>query len=106
MRVYRDEDADLAIVRGRKVAMLGYGNQGRAQALNLRDSGVAEIVIGLREGSPSRPRAAADGFRMMGRAAASAWADLVMMLTPDETHGNVYAQDVAPHLRKCGALCL
>ena len=104
MRVYRDEDADLAIIRGRKVAVLGYGNQGRAQALNLRDSGVAEIVIGLREGSPSRPRAAADGFRMMNRAAASGWADLVMMLTPDETHGIVYAEDVAPHLREGAAL--
>src|SRR3982751_140374 len=103
MRVYRDEDADLAIIRGRKVAVLGYGNQGRAQALNLRDSGVADIVIGLREGSPSRPRAAADGFRMMNRAAASGWADLVMMLTPDETHGIVYAEDVAPRLREGAA---
>ena len=54
MRVYRDEDADLAVVRGRRVAVLGYGNQGRAQALNLRDSGVAALVIGLRDGAPSR----------------------------------------------------
>src|SRR6185295_17367143 len=100
MRVYRDEDADPGLIRGKRVAVLGYGNQGRAQALNLRDSGVAELVVGLREGSPSRPRAAADGFRMLNRAAASGWADLVMMLTPDETHGLVYAEDVAPHLRE------
>jgi ketol-acid reductoisomerase len=104
MRVYRDEDADLSIVRGRRVAVLGYGNQGRAQALNLRDSGVAELVIGLREAAPSATRAMADGFRVMAPAEASGWADLVMMLTPDEVHGAVYADDVAPHLREGGAL--
>src|SRR3954466_2895683 len=86
MRVYRDEDADLAIVRGRKVAVLGYGNQGRAQALNLRDSGVAALVVGLREDAPTRAAAGADGFEIMTPGAASGWADLVMMLTPDETH--------------------
>jgi ketol-acid reductoisomerase len=104
MRVYRDEDADLAIVRGRKVAVLGYGNQGRAQALNLRDSGVAALAVGLREGAPSGARAAADGFAVMTPEAASGWADLVMMLTPDEVHGAVYAEHVAPHLREGGAL--
>jgi ketol-acid reductoisomerase len=104
MRVYRDEDADLSIVRGRKLAVLGYGNQGRAQALNLRDSGVAELVVGLRVDAPSRARAAADGFTIMTMAEAAGWADLVMMLTPDETHGAVYAGAVAPHLREGGAL--
>src|SRR4051812_42161395 len=103
MRVYRDEDADLAIVRGRRVAVLGYGNQGRAQALNLRDSGVTELAIGLRDGAPSAARAAAEGFRVMSPDAASGWADLVMMLTPDEVHGRVYAEAVAPHLRGAGA---
>ena len=104
MRVYRDEDADLSIVRGRRVAVLGYGNQGRAQALNLRDSGVAELVIGLRDEAPSRARAAADGFPLMTPAEASGWADLLMMLVPDEVHGAVYAEAVAPHLRQGGAL--
>src|SRR5689334_3889224 len=104
MRVYRDDEIDLDLIRARKVAILGYGNQGRAQALNLRDSGVTELVVGLREGSPSRPRAAADGLRLMTRAAASAWADIVMLLTPDETHGQVYADDVAPNLRQGGAI--
>jgi ketol-acid reductoisomerase len=104
MRSYRDEDADLSIVRGRKVAVLGYGNQGRAQALNLRDSSVAELVVGLREEAPSRGRVAADGFRLMTPAEAAGWADLVMMLTPDETHGAVYAEAVAPHLREGAAL--
>src|SRR3954447_14513221 len=78
MRVYRDEDADLAIIRGRKVAVLGYGNQGRAQALNLRDSGVAALVTGVREAAPSRAAAGADGFEIMTLGAASEWADLVM----------------------------
>ena len=104
MRVYRDEDADLSLVRGRRVAVLGYGNQGRAQALNLRDSGVAELVIGLPDGAASRTRAEADGFPIMAPAEASAWADLVMMLTPDEGHAAVYAEAVAPHLRQGGAL--
>jgi ketol-acid reductoisomerase len=104
MRVYRDEDADLSIVRGCKLAVLGYGNQGRAQALNLRDSGVTELVVGLREGAPSRARAAADGFTIMAMVEAAGWADLAMMLTPDETHGAVYAEAVAPHLREGGAL--
>ena len=104
MRVYRDEDADLSVVRGRRLAVLGYGNQGRAQALNLRDSGVAELVIGLREGAPSRERAAADGFPVATPTEACAGADLVMMLAPDEVHGHVYAEAVAPHLRQGGAL--
>lgn len=104
MRVYRDEDADLELIRGRRVAILGYGNQGRAQALNLRDSGVAELVVGLPEGAASRMRADADGFRTLDPTAASAWADLVMLLTPDETHGDVYAEYVAPRLREGGAL--
>jgi ketol-acid reductoisomerase len=104
MRVYRDEDAELGIVRGRRVAVLGYGNQGRAQALNLRDSGVAELAVGLRDGAPSRARAEADGFPLMTPAEAAGWANLVMMLVPDEVHGKVYADEVAPHLREGGAL--
>ena len=104
MRVYRDEDADLALVRGRKVAVLGYGNQGRAQALNLRDSGVAELVIGLRDGAPTRARAEADGFPIDIPAEAAGAADLVMLLAPDEVHGRIYAEAIAPHLRQGGAL--
>jgi ketol-acid reductoisomerase len=104
MRVYFDADADLSIIRSKRVAILGYGNQGRPQALNLRNSGVSEIAIGLGESSPSRARAAADGFQLMNRADAAAWADLVMLLVPDEAHGRVYAEDVATHLREGGAL--
>ncbi len=103
MHVYRDEDADLALIRGRRVAVIGYGNQGRAQALNLRDSDVA-VTIGLPEGSASRERAGADGFDVMTAGQAAAKADVVVMLAADERHAQIYAEEVAPHLREGGAL--
>lgn len=103
MRVYFDADADPALVRARRVAILGYGNQGRAQALNLRDSGVA-IIVALPDGSPSRARAEGDGFDVMTAAEASARADLAVMLAADEDHGRIYAQEVAPNLREGAAL--
>src|SRR3954468_4207778 len=103
MHVYRDEDADLALIRGRRVAVLGFGNQGRAQALNLRDSGVA-VTIGLPVESGSRARAAADGFDVMTAAEASQQADLVVMLAADERHGRIYAQEVEPNLGQGAAL--
>jgi ketol-acid reductoisomerase len=103
MRVYFDADADLALVRARRVAVLGYGNQGRAQALNLRDSGVA-VIVALPQGSKGREQAAADGFDVMTAAEASARADLVVMLAADEDHGRIHAREVAPHLREGAAL--
>src|SRR5438067_7138432 len=103
MQVYRDADADLAIVRARRVAVVGYGNQGRAQALNLRDSGVA-VAIGLPAGSASRARAAADGFDIMTAAEAAEGSDLAMMLAADEDQGRIYAEEVAPNLRDGAAL--
>ncbi|HYE29686.1 MAG TPA: ketol-acid reductoisomerase [Allosphingosinicella sp.] len=103
MRVYLDADADLALIRARKVAVVGYGNQGRAQALNLRDSGVA-VLVGLPEGSASRGRAGADGFDVMTASEAAARADLVAMLAGDEDQGRIYAEAVAPNLRGGGAL--
>ncbi|MEA3037914.1 MAG: ketol-acid reductoisomerase [Sphingomonadales bacterium] len=103
MRVYRDEDADLGLIRGRRVAVVGYGNQGRAQALNLRDSGVA-VTIGLPEASASRARAAADGFEVATAGEATAGADVVVMLAADEDHGRIYAPEVEPNLRSGAAL--
>ena len=103
MHVYRDEDADLALIRSRRVAVVGYGNQGRAQALNLRDSSVA-VTVGLPEGSASRARAEADGFDVMTAAEAAARADLAVMLAADELHSKIYADEVAPNLREGGAL--
>ncbi|HEX8624240.1 MAG TPA: ketol-acid reductoisomerase [Allosphingosinicella sp.] len=103
MHVYRDEDADLALIRGRRVAVIGYGNQGRAQALNLRDSQVA-VAIALPEGSASRARASGDGFDVMTAAEASEEADVVVMLAADELHSKIYSDAVAPNLRQGGAL--
>ena len=103
MRVLKDSDLDPALIRSRKIAVLGYGNQGRAQALNLRDSGIEELVVALREG-PSARRARADGFAVMTPADAAAWADILSMLIPDETHGQVYGAELAPNLRSGIAL--
>src|SRR5436853_4093535 len=103
MQVYRDEDCDLALIRRRHVAVLGYGNQGRAQALNLRDSGVA-VSVGLPEGSGSRGRAVSDGFDVMTATQACGKADFVVMLAADEDHGRLYAEEVAPNLREGAAL--
>jgi len=104
MRAYFDADADPAIIRSKKVAILGYGNQGRPQALNLRDSGVEHIAIGLREGAPSGEAARADGFEVMMLPEAAAWADVAVMLLPDENQAAVYAEHLAPHLRQGAAL--
>ena len=104
MRVFRDEDIDLALVRGRRVAIVGYGNQGRAQALNLRDSGVSALRIALPEGSPSRERVAADDLEVACVAEAAAWADVVMMLAPDERQADIYREAIAPHLRQGAAI--
>jgi ketol-acid reductoisomerase len=104
VKVYRDDDIDLALIRGRRVAIVGYGNQGRAQALNLRDSGVSELRIALAEGSGSRERVAADGLVAADVAEAAAWADVMMMLAPDESQADIYRQSIAPHLRAHAAL--
>jgi ketol-acid reductoisomerase len=104
MRVYLDADADLSLIRSLRVAVIGYGNQGRAQALNLRDGGVA-VTIALPPESASRERAGADGFDVMTAAeAAAAAADLVVMLAADEDHGRIYAEEIAPNLREGAAL--
>ncbi len=103
MRVYLDKDCDPDLIRGRRVAVVGYGNQGRAQALNLRDSHVP-VVVALPEGSRRRASAAADGFDVKSAAEAAAEADLVVMLAADEDHGRIYAEDIAPNLRQGAAM--
>ena len=104
MRVYYDRDADLNLIKGKKVAILGYGSQGHAHANNLRDSGVAEVVVGLRPGSGSAPKAEAAGFTVMAPAEAAKWADVVMMLTPDEGQAALYNQDIVDNIRPGAAL--
>ena len=105
MKVFYDKDADLARLEGRTVAILGYGSQGHAHALNLRDSGV-DVVVGLREGSDSRPKAAAEDLPVLSIADAAAAGDVVMMALPDETMGDIYAADIEPNLKPGNYLAL
>ncbi len=101
--VYYEKDADSSIIAGRKVAILGYGSQGHAHALNLKDSGV-DVRVGLREGSSSRAKAEEAGLRVLDVAAAAAEADVIMMLLPDTEIGPIYESDVAPNLNDGDAL--
>lgn len=103
-RVYRDEEIDLAPIAGRRVAILGYGNQGRAQALNLRDNNMASVVVALPEGARRREQAAADGFELLDPTAAARASDLVMMLAPDEAQAAIYADQLAPNLPQGAAI--
>jgi len=104
MRVYYDRDADLNLIKAKKVAIVGYGSQGHAHALNLRDSGVKEVVIALRPGSGSAKKAEKAGLKVMGVAEAAKWADLVMMLTPDELQGDIYRASIADNIRDGAAI--
>ncbi|MFV0406268.1 MAG: ketol-acid reductoisomerase [Propioniciclava sp.] len=101
--MFYDDDADLAIIQGRKVAVIGYGSQGHAHALNLRDSGV-DVRIGLREGSTSQAKAEAEGLRVVTVAEATAEADLIMILAPDQHQRTIYANEIAPNLQPGNAL--
>ena len=103
VEMFYDDDADLSIIQGRKVAVIGYGSQGHAHALSLRDSGV-EVKIGLPEGSKSRQKAADEGLEVLTPAEASAWADLIMILAPDTKQRFIYAEDIAPNLKSGDAI--
>ena len=103
VEIYYDEDADLSIVQGRKVAVLGYGSQGHAHALSLRDSGV-DVRVGLPEGSKSWQKAADQGLRVVTPAEASAEADLIMVLAPDPAQRKLYAESIEPNLRDGDAI--
>ncbi len=96
-KIYYDKDADLKRLQGKKVAVIGYGSQGHAHALNLRDSGV-DVVVGLHEGSKSRAKAQADGLAVKSVADAAKEADVIMILTPDVGQKDLYEQEIAPHL--------
>src|SRR5437764_7566951 len=92
--IFYDDDADLSLLQGKTVAILGYGSQGHAHALNLKDSGV-DVVVGLREDSASRPQAEADGVEVLGVADAASRGDIVMVLLPDEKQADVWASEIA-----------
>ncbi|HEX7741894.1 MAG TPA: ketol-acid reductoisomerase [Sphingobium sp.] len=104
MKVYYDRDADIGLIKGKKVAILGYGSQGHAHAQNLRDSGVAEVAIALRAGSASAKKAEGAGFKVLANAEAAAWADVLMILAPDEHQAEIYAADIHANLRPGAAL--
>jgi ketol-acid reductoisomerase len=101
--VFYDDDADLSIIQGRKVAVIGYGSQGHAHSLSLRDSGV-EVVVGLKEGSKSRAKAEEQGLEVKTPAEASAWADVIMVLAPDTAQRKIYTESIAPNLSAGKAL--
>jgi ketol-acid reductoisomerase len=104
MRVYYDSDADIGIINSKKVAILGYGSQGHAHAQNLKDSGVAEVAVALREGSTTAAKAANAGFAVMANKDAAAWADVLMILAPDEHQAAIYADDLHAHMKEGATL--
>ena len=104
MRVDCDRDADVNLVKVKKIAIVGYGSQGHAHALNLRDSGVKDIAIALKEGSATRKKAEAEKLKVMTPAEAAKWADVMMILTPDELQADIYANELAPNLKQGAAL--
>jgi ketol-acid reductoisomerase len=99
MRVYYDRDADVNLIKAKKVAVIGYGSQGHAHANNLKDSGAQHIVVGLRPGSAGVAKAQAAGLHVMEPGEAAVWADVVMVLTPDEGQGDLYREKLAPNMR-------
>ena len=104
MRVYYDRDADLNLITTKKIAIVGYGSQGHAHAQNLRDSGVKDVAIALREGSATAKKAIDAGFAVKSNAEAAAWADIVMILAPDEHQAAIYAADYHEHMKQGAAL--
>ena len=104
MRVYYDRDADLNLIKGKKVAVIGYGSQGHAHALNLRDSGVKDIAVALRKGSQGVKKAETEKLKVMEVAEAAKWADVMMMLTPDELQADIYNGHLHPNMKQGAAL--
>ncbi|MCA8904611.1 MAG: ketol-acid reductoisomerase, partial [Hyphomonas sp.] len=99
MKVYYEQDADLKLIQKKKVAVVGYGSQGHAHVLNMRDSGVKQVKVALQEGSSSRKKAEAEGLEVVTPAEATQWADVVMILVPDEKQAVLFANEIEPHLR-------
>jgi len=104
MRVYYDRDADLNLIKGKKVAVIGYGSQGHAHALNLRDSGVKDVAVALRKNSGGVKKAEGEKFKVMEVAEAAKWADVMMMLTPDELQGDIYRESLVNNMKQGAAL--
>ena len=104
MRIYYDRDADINLIKDKKIVIVGYGSQGHAHAINLRDTGISNVAIALRENSLSKPKAENAGFEVMTPAKSAAWADIIMMLTPDELQSDIYNNEIAPNIKDGTAL--
>jgi ketol-acid reductoisomerase len=104
MRVYYDRDADVNLIKAKKVAIVGYGSQGHAHALNLKDSGVKDVAVALRPGSASADKAKGEKLKVMTPAEAAKWADVVMVLVPDELQAELYENELRDNMKKGGAL--
>ncbi len=106
MQAYYDRDADVSLIKKKKIAVVGYGSQGHAHALNLRDSGVKDVVVALRPGSASINKAEAEKLKVISPAEAAGWADVIMVLTPDEGHAALYNDHLRDNLKKGAALAV
>ena len=104
MRVYYDRDADINLIKSKKVAVIGYGSQGHAHVLNLKDSGIKDVAVGLRKGSPSAKKAEDAGLKVLDVPDAAKWADVIMLLVPDELQADIYREHLAPNMKKGAAL--
>jgi len=104
MKIFYDKDANKELIKNKKIAIFGFGSQGHAHALNLKDSGVKDVVIALREGSKSKPKAEAGGFKVMNLSDAAEWADVVMVLTPDELQSQIYKNHIEQRMRQGSTL--
>lgn len=105
IKIYYEKDSNISLIKGKKIAIIGYGSQGHAHALNLNDSGM-QVAVGLREGSPSRAQAQKAGLQVMSVADAAKWGDMVMILAPDQHQKVIYNQDIAPYLENGNILCV
>ncbi|MCA0434312.1 MAG: ketol-acid reductoisomerase [Proteobacteria bacterium] len=104
MRVYYDRDADVNLIKGKKVVIVGYGSQGRAHALNLKDSGAKQVAVALKPGSATAKKVEADGLQVMTVVEAAKWGDLLMMAAPDELQADIFNKEIAPNIRDGAAI--
>src|ERR1700761_2845164 len=104
MRVYYDRDADISRILDKKIAIVGYGSQGRAHALNLKDSGAKDVAVALKPGSATAKKVEADGLKVLSVAEAAKWADLIMMAAPDELQADIYRDHIADNIRDGAAI--
>ena len=106
MKMLYEKDTNIDLIKSKKIAIFGFGSQGHAHALNLKDSGVKEVVVALREGSSSKKKAEAQGLKVMSLSDAAEWADILMMLTPDELQSQIYKNHIEQRMREGTSLHL